>query len=166
MAYKQEIINQARSAYVYEALSLTAIADRLSLPLSTINRWKRASLKNGDDWDKARAAARLSGQGAEAVTVAVLEDFVLLFQSTLNDIKLSTDLTPLEKAEIISRLSDAYTKTINAAAKGSPKLNKLAIAMEVLQLLVKYIQSERPDLIESFSDVLTGFGEKLAGEFR
>ena len=91
---------------------------------------------------------------------------MLMFQITLDDVKKSDDIKPLDRAEVISRLSDAFAKTMSAAAKGSPKLNKLAIAMEVLQLLVKYIQSERPDLVGQFSDVLGGFGEKLAGELR
>lgn len=166
MAYSPQTINQARSAYVYEALKLEVIAGRFNVPRSTVTRWKKAALENGDDWDRARAAARLSGQGAEAVITAVLEDFMLMFQSTLDDVKKAGDIKPLERAEIISRLSDAFTKTINAAAKGSPKLNKLSVAMEVLQLLVKHIQNERPDLVEQFSGVLGGFGEKLAGEFR
>lgn len=166
MAYSQQKINEARSTYVYEALNREAISERFNVPVSTIARWKKAALEKGDDWDRARAAARLSGQGAEAVITTVLEDFMLMFQSTLDDVKKTEDIKPLERAEVISRLSDAFTKTINAAAKGSPKLNKLSVAMEVLQLLVRYIQQERPDLVEQFSDVLGGFGEKLAGEFR
>lgn len=166
MAYSPQKITAARAAYVYEALNREAISGRFNVPVSTIARWKKAALEKGDDWDRARAAARLSGQGAEAVITAVLEDFMLMFQSTLDDVKKIQDIKPLERAEVISRLSDAFTKTINAAAKGSPKLNKLSVAMEVLQLLVKHIQQERPDLVEQFSDVLGGFGEKLAGEFR
>lgn len=166
MAYSQQTITQARAAYVYEALNIEAISERFNVPRSTVTRWKKTALQNGDDWERARAAARLSGQGAEAVTTAVLEDFMLLFQSTMDGVKKAEEMPPLEKAEIISRLSDAYTKTINAAAKSSPKLNKLSVAMEVLQLLVKYIQQERPDLIEHFSDVLGGFGDKLTSELR
>lgn len=165
MAYAEEIINQARSAYVYEALSLTVVADRHGLPLSTINRWKKNALVKGDDWDKARAAARLSGQGAEAVTVAVLEDFVLLFQSTLSDVKSSTDLTPLDKAEIISRLSDAYTKTINAAAKGNPKLDKLSFAADILRDLVQYIQAHYPQHATAMEQVLVPFGEEIGKRY-
>ncbi len=166
MAYTPEIISAVRSGYVYEALNREQLSERFNVPVSTIARWKKDALKNGDDWDRARAAARLSGQGMEAVTAAVLEDFVLMFQSTLASVKENTEIKPLERAEVISRLADAYTKTMNSAAKGSSKINKLAVAMEVLQMMVKYIQTERPDLVEHFSDVLTGFGEKLAGEFR
>ncbi|TXI40949.1 MAG: DUF1804 family protein, partial [Nitrosomonas sp.] len=120
MAYSQQTITQARAAYVYEALNIEAISDRFNVPRSTVTRWKKTALQNGDDWDRARAAARLSGQGTEAITAAVLEDFVLLFQGTLKDVKGSGNINPVEKAEIISRLADAYTKTMNSAAKGSP----------------------------------------------
>ncbi|MBL8499563.1 MAG: DUF1804 family protein [Nitrosomonas sp.] len=166
MAHSPETISAVRAAYVYEALNREQLSERFNVPVSTVTRWKKGALENGDDWDRARTAARISGQGVEAVITAVLEDYMLMFQSTLDDVKKTGDIKPLERAEVISRLSDAFAKTVSAAAKGSPKLNKLAVAMEVLQLLVKYIQVERPDLVEPFSDVLTGFGEKLAGELR
>ncbi|MCP5246054.1 MAG: DUF1804 family protein [Burkholderiales bacterium] len=132
---------------------------------STINRWKKTAFKNGDDWDKARAAARLSGQGAEAVTVAVLEDFVLLFQSTLADVKSDQDITPLQKAEVISRLSDAYTKTINAAAKGNPKLDKLSFAADILRDLVQFIQTHYPQHAQAMEQVLVPFGEEIGKRY-
>lgn len=165
MAYPTKRITEARSAYVYDALNLEGVSRKTNIPLGTIRRWKDAAKENGDDWDKARAAARLSAQGAEAVTAAVMEDFVLLFQSTLEDVKNSKDIKPLDKAEVLSRISDAYSKTMNAVAKGNPKMNKLSVAMEVLQLLAKHIQNDRPDLIEPFAALLGSFGEKLTEMF-
>lgn len=165
MAYSKEKTNQVRSAYVYEALNLTVIAGRFNVPKTTITRWKKTALENGDDWDKARAAARLSGQGAEAVTIAVLEDFVLLFQSTLADVKNSQDITPLEKAEVISRLSDAYTKTINAAAKGNPKLDKLSFAADILRDQVQFIQQKYPQHAQVMEQVLVPFGEEIGKRY-
>lgn len=162
MAHKPETKAAARAAFVHEALNLEVIAGRFKVSLGTISRWKREAGGKGDDWDKARAAARLSGQGAEAVTTAVLEDFVLLFQSTLSEIKASTDVPPLAKAEAISRLSDAYNKTMSAVSKGAPKLNKLAVAMEVLNLLVRFIREEYPDMVQPFAVLLEPFGRSLS----
>ncbi len=162
MAHPKEKKTAARAAYVYEALTLEVIARRIDASIGTVARWKRDAGDGGDDWDRARAAARLSGQGAEAVTQAVMEDFVLLFQSTLTEVKEATDIKPLAKAEIISRLSDAYNKTMSAVAKGNPKLSKLAVAMEVLQALAGFIRQHYPKHANAFAEVLEPFGEEMA----
>lgn len=165
MAHSKEKKTAARAAYVYEALTLEVIAQRVNASLGTVSRWKRESKEAGDDWDKARAASRLSGQGTESVTQAVMEDFILLFQSTLTDVKNDTDMKPLAKAEIISRLSDAYNKTMSAVAKGNPKLNKLAVAMEVLQLQTKFLKDDYPHLADSFLEMLEPFGQRISEAF-
>jgi transposase-like protein len=161
MAHGSETRAAARAAYVYEAKSLEQIAGDLGVSRGTIFRWKREALAGGDDWDQARAARRLSGAGAEAITQALLEDFVLLFQSTLDDVKTAKDITPLSRAEALSRLSDAYHKVMASAAKTSPKLNKLSIAMEVLEGLVKVIDEDYPHLKEPFMELLDPFSAKL-----
>ena len=165
MAYSQQTITQARAAYVYEALNLEAISERFNVPRTTLVRWKKDALKNGDDWNRARAASRLSGQGTEAITAAVLEDFVLLFQSTLSEVKASQQINPVEKAEIISRLADAYTKTMNSAAKGSPRLDKLSFAADMLGDLVQYIQAHYPQHAVAMEQVLIPFGEEVGRRY-
>lgn len=162
MAHGRETRAAARSAYVHEALTLDAIARRHGVAIGTLSRWKRIAADEGDDWDRARAAARLSGEGSEAVTRAVLEDFVLLFQSTLTDVKTSADIKPLAKAEVISRLSDAYNKTMSAVAKSNPRLNKLSIAMQVMQSLAAFIRAHYPKHTAAFAEILEPFGEDLA----
>ncbi len=165
MAHPQEKITAARAAYVYEALTLEAVAQKCNVSKGTLARWKKTALEDGNDWDRARAAARLSGQGAEAVTQAVLEDFVLLFQSTLTEVKTDKDIKPLAKAEVISRLSDAYNKTMSAVAKGNPKLNKLAVAMEVLQALAEFVRTHYPRHANAFGEILEPFGEEIAKSY-
>lgn len=162
MAHPKEKKTAARAAYVYEALTLEVIARRIDASIGTVSRWKRDAGDGGDDWDRARAAARISGQGTEAVTQAVMEDFVLLFQSTLTEVKEATDIKPLAKAEIISRLSDAYNKTMSAVARGNPKLSKLAVAMEVMQALAGFIRQHYPKHANAFAEILEPFGEEMA----
>jgi phage gpG-like protein len=47
----------------------------------------------------------------------VLADFLVLHQATMEQLKDAGDVAPLEKAEAISRLSDAFHKTMAAVAK-------------------------------------------------
>lgn len=165
MAYPIKKVAEARAAYIYDALNLEGVARKCNVPLSTIMRWKKSALENGDDWDRARAAARLSSEGAEAVTAAVMEDFVLLFQSTLEDVKKSKDIKPLDKAEVLSRISDAYSKTMNAVTKGNPKLDKLSFAADLLRDLVQFIQADYPQHAVAMEEVLLPFGESIGKRY-
>lgn len=165
MAHGPEVRAALRAACIYEMLSLEAAAERFSVSFASASRWKREAKAAGDDWDKARAAARLAGQGADNVSREVLEEFVTLFQSTIAQLKNAPDVPALAKAEALSRLSDAYYKTMRATAANNPKLNKLAVAMEVVQMLVKFIREEHPQHIESLLDVLEGFGQRVTESF-
>lgn len=165
MAHPPETISAARSAYVYEALNQDAVADRFNVPRTTIARWKRSALEKGDDWDRARAAARLSGQGVEAVTAAVMEDFVLAFQTTMKEIKEDTSLKAKDRVDMLSSLADAYTKTINSIAKGNPKLDRLSFAADLLRDLIQYIQTKYPQHAQAMEEVLVPFGEMIGNRY-
>jgi predicted ArsR family transcriptional regulator len=165
MAHPPETRTRLRAFFIHDGLSLDTAAERLSLSSRTATRWKQEALAKGDDWDKARAASRLAGEGAEAVSQAVLEEFLALFQTTLGEIKGNRDLKPMERAEAISRLSDAYTKTMSSVAKSAPKLNRLAVASEVLQLLAKFVQTKVPKHAPALMEVLEPFGEELVAAY-
>lgn len=165
MAYGEETRRALRGAYVHKALSLEASAEQVGIGFGTASRWRREAKADGDDWDKARTASMIAGAGHEAVSQMVLQEFMTLFQSTIEQLKSDVKGTPMAKAEALSRLSDAYNKAMSAAAKSNPKLNKLAVAMEVLQLLASFIQEQHPQLTEPFLTMLEPFGEKISGVF-
>lgn len=162
MAHGAETKRALRSAYVYQSLQLEAAAEVANVAHGTAARWKKEAKLDGDDWDRARAAKMLSANGAEAVTQAVLEQFVILFQSTIESIKADTKASGLAKAEALSRLSDAYNKTMSAARKGSPEVNKLAIGMDVIKLFAEFIGSKYPQHAAVFVEILEPFGQYLS----
>lgn len=166
MAYSEETRRALRSAYVFKALSLEAAAQQAGIGFGTASRWRRDAKEAGDDWDRARTASMMAGQGHEAVSQLVLQEFMTLFQTTIEQLKTDVKGTPIAKAEALSRLSDAYNKAMSAAAKSNPKLNKLAVAMEVLQLLAEFISEDYPSLTEPFLRMLEPFGEKISETFR
>jgi hypothetical protein len=90
---------------------------------------------------------------------------VTLFQSTITQLKESPDVPAMDKAEALSRLADAYMKTMRAIAANNPKLNKLAIAMETVQQLIKFIRDTHPQHIGAFVDMLDDFGRHLTEVF-
>jgi len=164
MAHKPETRNAVRASYVHEHLPLEAAAEKHDVSYPTVRTWKKRAKENGDDWEKARAANRMANGGLGDITVQLLEDFTLLFRTTVEDIT-TGEYDGLKKAEALSRLSDAYTKTMKAAAGGDPKIAKLSTALETLQLLANHIKEEHPDALERFSLILEPFGAKVNEAF-
>ncbi len=160
MAHTNETRNKVRSSYIYDRLPLDAASQKNGVSYNTTRGWKRKAKAEGDDWDKARSATRMAQGGLGDITTQLLEDFALLFQATVIEIR-DGQYDGLKKAEALSRLSDAYTKTMKAAAGGDPKIAKLSVALETLQLLAVYIKDERPDELERFTHILEPFGAKV-----
>jgi len=165
MAHGPEIVAKVRAAYVYERLGLEAIADRMEVGIATVRRWKAKAEAEGDDWERARSAARLSGDGHQLLAQMILEDYLTLHQATVDGVKSDANIAPLAKAEILSRLADAFTKTMSAVGKASPELSRLSIATDVLQRLAKYVTQSHPDLIEGLLEVIEPFAAELAKEY-
>lgn len=162
MAHPPEMRSKLRGLYVHKGLGLEHAAQRLGVSPRTASRWRQDAEAQGDDWDKARAAHHLAGEGAEAVSRAVLEEFLRMFQSVMEEVK-GGKLQALEKAEAISRLADAYTKTTRAIQRSAPELNRLAVASEVLQHLARYVREKAPQHAPALLEVLEPFGEELVG---
>ena len=161
MAYDQQVRTAVRRSYVNERLPLMAAAEKHNVPYVTARTWKRKAKKDQDDWDKARTATRMSEGGIGELTSQVIEDFAMLFQTTIADIKNADDIDPIKKAEALSRLSDAYSKTMKAASTGSPEIARLSVAMEVLKELAIFIRKHSPDDLPRFSAILDPFGQHI-----
>ncbi len=164
MAYAEPTRRSVRASYI-SGLPLNAAAAAHNVPYQTARGWKAKAVDQGDNWDDARAANRISGAGVKALTATVIEDFVHLFQATIAELKGNKKLGALDKAEALARLSDAYAKTIKAAGASNPELSKLAIAMDVLKLFSEFLRDNHPDLLSHFMSVLEPFGEELSRSY-
>ncbi len=165
MAYSPEVRQAVRTTYL-KGLPLKAAAEANSVPYETARSWKRKAELAGDNWDNARAATRLSQGSVQELTASIIEDFVHLFQSTMDEVKHAEGLKPLQKAEVISRLSDAYTKTVKAAGDSSPELSRLSVAMDVLKLQADFIRTNYPQHLDAFMELLGPFGEVVSREYK
>ena len=160
MAHKQEKRAELRRRYVVDRQPLTAAAEAVAVSYSTARSWKDAALGRGDDWDHARMAEEVGSGGVRELTRVVLEEFVPLFRSTISELKTGS-LSAVEKAEVISRLSDAYTKTVKASGAVDPTVAKLGWAMEVMRLLAEFTAQHHPKHQVALLEVLEPFGEHL-----
>lgn len=165
MAHAPEIRAKVRAAYVHDRQPLEVAAERHGVSYPTARRWKSDAETNGDDWERARSAARLSGDGIQNVAQMILEDYLTLHQATVEGVKSAADMNPLAKAEVLSRLADAFTKTMAAVGKASPELSRLAVATDVLQRFAKYIGGNHPHLAEALLEVIEPFAADLARDY-
>lgn len=163
-----EVKRRARDAYVHERLTLQGAASKVGIGLNTINRWKKADAGTSRDWDKARAAASLGGEGLQAVAIKVLEDYLLQHQATLDALKApdaDPPISPLQRAEILSRLSDSFHKAMAAHARLSPELSRLAVAMDVMRRLAVFVQAQYPQHTAALLDIIEPFGAELGAAY-
>lgn len=161
MAHSPEKRADVRRSYVGERLPLDAAAEKHGIAYNTARHWKRQAKEQGDDWDRARSAARMAAGGLGDLTTQVLEEFALLFQTTMEEVG-SSEVDGIQKAEAMSRLADAYTKTVKAAGGGDSKIGKLAVAMEMLERQVTFVQQHYPQHANALLEVLEPFGEELS----
>ena len=165
MAHAPEKRAAVRASYIFERMPLEQAADKHDVPISTARKWRFSDEAQGDDWDKARAAASMSVGGVSTVAQLVLADFMSLYQVTVEGVRESSDITPLARAEALSRLADAFQKTISAVAKAAPDLGRYAIATELMQDLALFVSRECPEHRAALADVLEPFALAVAKKF-
>lgn len=164
MAHPRLKRSEVRRRYVLDRQPLTGAAKIAGISYETARAWKRQALERGDDWDKARESEVLRDGTTAELNRVVLNEFVPLFRSTI--IALSGDqMSATDKAEAISRLSDAYAKTIKAAGAVDPKIARLAWAMDVLKELAQFVQTQFPQHTQALLEILEPFGEHLAEQY-
>lgn len=162
MARAPEEKTAVRHSYVHEKLSLEAAADKHGVPIGTARRWKAT---DPADWDKARAVNALSAAGASSVAQLVLADFLTMHQATVESLREAEGVKPLEKAEAMSRLADAFTKTMAAVAKAAPDLGRYAVAVELLQDLATFTREQYPEHLEAVAVILEPFAQSTAAKY-
>ncbi len=164
MARSENDRSAVRRGYIQDRLPLSEAARQAGVPPATARNWKRRALISGDNWDRAREAARIASAGLGSLTERVLRDFATLFTATMSSLKVSPS-DPVETAKAMATLADAYAKTVRAAGAADPRLARLSIAMEILDRLGQYIQRNHPHLVPGLIEVLEPFGAELAGEW-
>ena len=162
MAHPKDTKHRARQKFVQDRQSLSVIALTLDVPEGTLRRWKADAAAQGDDWDVARSAEMMRGEGFESVVSAAVEDFTVMFQATMQALTDNDALAPAERVKAMASLSDAFNKMIGAAGRASPRLSRLAIATDVLKRFAEFVHAEFPHHSAVFLDVLEPFGQELS----
>lgn len=164
MAHKDEKRQALRQAYVFDRLPLETAADKVGVPHSTAQRWKRQAREAGEDWDKLRAAMLLAGEGMESVARQMLADYVVQHKALMDLINTDADLGAAAKVDMLASLADSFNKTVAASRKVLPETNKLATALGVINKLSDFIRANFPQHAAAFVEILEPFGDELAKE--
>lgn len=158
---KEDLRRKARSDYVFRRFTLATIAAAYGISQTTVGRWKKAAKENGDDWDQARTAHVIAGEGVEAVVSTVVEDFMIQAQSILDEIK-NGDHDVKTKVDMLVALSDAMTKMAASAKRFAPKVSELGVAQDVMGKLLEFVRSEFPQHAETILEIIEPFADRLA----
>lgn len=166
MAYGEDKKQALRNAYIYKHLSIKDAANMVGIPYGTARAWKAKAQENEDDWDVARNAARMAAGGLGELTNALIENFAIQSESILNHIKSDVEMTPGQKVDVMTKLSDSYSKLVASATKSGTKVAPLAVAMQVLQLLGDFVKDEYPQHATAFVEILEPFGRLVAEKIK
>ena len=165
MAHDVNTKTELRRLYLFERLSLEVAAAQVGVSLPTARRWKQQAAEFGDDWDKLRAAHTLAGTDLEDVARQLLTDLVLQFKATMEALQVA-EIGAAERVQLLTSLSDSYNKAISANKKLMPETSKLAVALQVVEMLAAYLKQHKPDLLMDFMQILEPFGKTLEKELK
>ena len=157
-----DLRRKARSDYIYRRMNGATISLALGVSQATFGRWKKVAKAAGDDWDIARSASIIAGEGIETVVSSVVEDFMIMAQSLLDEIK-NGQLSMDQKVKHLVALADAMTKMTAAAGKLAPKISELGVAQDVMRHLLDFVRQNFPQHAAAILEIIEPFGERLAG---
>lgn len=159
--YSNALRNEVRATYVHGNLSFAQIGEKLNLPLRTLYRYKAQAREKGDDWEDARLSALISGMGYQAAVSQVLEGLLRQSQCVMQAITDDNTLSSEKKMTMLAQLAFSMNMARKSAEGLNPKINKLSVALEILNLLTRYIRDHHPEHVATFLDILQPFGADL-----
>ncbi|WP_366557357.1 DUF1804 family protein [Pantoea rodasii] len=124
-------------------------------------RWKKVSADEGDSWDTLRTANQLASGAPEDIARAILNGLMGQFQSALEKVSSADDLPARERVQLLSSLSDAYTKAISASKKLLPETDRVATAISIMTALSQFIQTRYPTHLPAFVEIIDAFTPEL-----
>lgn len=172
MAHAPEAKREARRLYVIERLALPAIETAIGVKASTVSRWKREAKTAGDDWQLAREAHLIAGQGLDAIMAATAERYVAVATKALAAIERAIDACgedefadPEALVKSLTALSDGMAKMTASAGRLAPRISQLGVAQDVLRRLADFVERRFPEHGEAFVEILEPFGAELSEAF-
>lgn len=164
MAHPQETRDRVRQLYI-EGLPLPSAASTSEVSYDSARDWKAAAKKNGDDWDTARAAYKISGAGIDELNQQLVEDFARQVITTTRELE-SAKIPAAVKAEMLAQLADAYAKFSKAFSRINPQFSGLSVALDTLKTIADHLRQNDPAALKAlqphFEEVGSILGKRYA----
>lgn len=160
MSARDDLKRRARSDYVNRRMMQSTIAAAYSISEATVGRWKKAAKEAGDDWDLARRAHVIAGEGVEVVASAVIEDFFIQAQAVMANIRKS-DGDPEKQVAMLASLADSTTKMAAASKRFAPKISELGVAQDVIAKFFDFVKVNFPQHAAVILEIIDPFGALL-----
>lgn len=166
MAHPQEIRDKLRQLYVGGGQSLETAAQMCGITQATARRWRGQAKDKGDDWDRLRAAYTLAGGKIEDLGRAMMAGFLQQYHHTMELLQADAGTAPADKVKLLASLADAFNKTVAANAKILPETGRLAVALQVIEMMLCFTQEQYPEHLAALVAVLEPFGVEVEKRFR
>ena len=171
MAHAPEKVREARRLFVVERMALPSIEVAIGVKASTVSRWKRKAKAGGDDWDLARKACLVAGEGLGPIMAATAERFVSIASQqmeridALREIESEESPAPEKIVSMLASLADSMTKAVGAAGRLAPHVTQLGVAQDVLARMADFVEREFPEHAPAFLEILEPFGAELTAAY-
>ena len=147
-------------------LPLEAAADKAGVPYATARNWFIAARKEGDDWDKFRAASLIvAGGGIEQAMGRIIAAGLMRCEALLDSLDNPDPekaISPTDAIKAMATLGDTVAKLKAAGKSMMPEADKLGVAMDVIKRLDVYLRENHPQQASTFAELLPLFGQELA----
>ena len=167
MAHPKSTRDKLRRLYVADRLSLESAAQMCGVSFGTARRWRDDAQAAGDDWNKIRAAHTLAGGSLEEIARAMLAETMVQYESTMALLKdpEKEELLPSVRTQLLASLADSFAKSVAASKRVLPETNRLAIALEVLEKQLVFVQQHFSQHLEAFVQVAEPFAAEVERYF-
>jgi uncharacterized protein YjcR len=147
MAHSQDTRDKVRELYI-EGMPLNGAAISCGVSYDTARDWKTRAQAKGDNWDTARAAYRISGQGIDDLNQQLVEDFARQVITTTRELEVS-DIPASDKASMLAQLADAYSKFSKSFARLNPQFSGLSVALDTLKTIADHLRLKDPAALKA-----------------
>lgn len=162
MAHPQDTRDRVRQLYI-EGMPLKGASVTCDVSYDTALDWKKKAKAKGDDWDTARAAYRISGQGVDELNQQLVEDFARQVITTTRELE-EAKIPAADKAQLLAQLADAYAKFSKAFARINPEFSGLSVALDTLKTIADHLRMKDPAALKAlqphFEDVGAILGKR------
>lgn len=163
MAHSKAVRDAVRRDYIAQGMAPEVLGPMHGVGVATVIRWRREARDTGDDWDRLRAARRLSSGAPEDIAMALMMEYLEHNQfaiAELRKLRESPDGAALAIDDYTKRLvglQDGFNKMMAASRRILPQTDRLMVAAGVVEDFAAYLSDRHPALRMSFLDVLPEF---------